>query len=111
RLQIQARSRISCSLFPGESWHQHRGYMIPNRLPWRLRARPSATLHEILVHSEEWTRSDHGTELVERASRAISWGLKRGERKSKAPPSRVKPRRVGHPCKEMAFKRDLLELN
>jgi len=23
------------------------GYMIPDRLPWRLRARPSATLHEI----------------------------------------------------------------
>jgi hypothetical protein len=26
---------------------RHRGYMIPDRLPWRLRARPSATLHEI----------------------------------------------------------------
>src|SRR6266700_582084 len=23
----------------------HLGYMIPNRMPWRLRARPSATLH------------------------------------------------------------------
>jgi hypothetical protein len=33
--------------------------MIPDRLPWRHRARPSATLHEIQVHStikiEEWT--------------------------------------------------------
>jgi hypothetical protein len=27
------------------------GYMIPVRLPWRLRARPSATLHEIQVCS------------------------------------------------------------
>src|ERR1700722_12099577 len=25
--------------------------MIPDRLPWRRRARPSATLHEIQVHS------------------------------------------------------------
>src|SRR5580658_912313 len=29
------------------------GYMIPIRLPWRLRARPSATLHEIQARSEE----------------------------------------------------------
>jgi hypothetical protein len=29
--------------------------MIPVRLPWRLRARPSATLHEIQVCSEEQT--------------------------------------------------------
>jgi hypothetical protein len=27
----------------------HPGYMILDRLPWRLRARPSATLHEIQV--------------------------------------------------------------
>ena len=31
---------------------RHSGYMIQNRLPWRLRARPSATLHEIQVHPE-----------------------------------------------------------
>ena len=31
------------------------GYMIPIRLPWRHRARPSATLHEIPVCSEEQT--------------------------------------------------------
>ena len=30
----------------------HPGYMIPDRLPWRHRARPSATLHEIQVHPE-----------------------------------------------------------
>jgi hypothetical protein len=40
--------RISCSPFPGESWHLQPEYMIPVRLPWRHRARPSATLHEIL---------------------------------------------------------------
>jgi uncharacterized protein len=33
----------------------HPGYMIPDRLPWRHRARPSATLHEIQVCSEEQT--------------------------------------------------------
>ena len=61
---ITARSRISCSLLPGESWHQHRGYMIPNRLPWRRRARPSATLHEIQVRSEERTCSDDATKFI-----------------------------------------------
>jgi len=40
--------RISCSPLPGESWHLQPEYMIPVRLPWRHRARPSATLHEIL---------------------------------------------------------------
>ena len=30
---------------------KHPGYMIPDRLPWRHRARPSATLHEIQVRS------------------------------------------------------------
>jgi hypothetical protein len=35
--------------------------MIPDRLPWRHRARPSATLHEIQVHPEEWTCSLDGT--------------------------------------------------
>jgi hypothetical protein len=32
-------------------------YMIPIRLPWRHRARPSATLHEIQARSEERTCS------------------------------------------------------
>src|ERR1019366_10138982 len=31
------------------------GYMIPIRLPWRHRARPSATLHEIQVCPEGQT--------------------------------------------------------
>jgi hypothetical protein len=31
------------------------GYMIPIRLPWRRRARPSATLHEIPVCPEGQT--------------------------------------------------------
>src|SRR5436305_1012373 len=36
--------------------------MIPIRLPWRLWARPSATLHEIQVSSEELTCSDIKTD-------------------------------------------------
>jgi hypothetical protein len=43
-----SRTRISWSPLPGESWHLRWRYMIPIRLPWRPRARPSATLHEIL---------------------------------------------------------------
>jgi hypothetical protein len=35
----------------------HPGYMIPDRLPWRHRARPSATLHEIQVRPEGRTCS------------------------------------------------------
>ena len=42
-----SRTRISWSPLPGESWHLRSRYMIRIRLPWRPRARPSATLHEI----------------------------------------------------------------
>jgi len=45
-----SRTRISWSPLPGESWHLRWRYMIPIRLPWRPRARPSATLHEIPAH-------------------------------------------------------------
>lgn len=37
------------------------GYMIPIRLPWRHRARPSATLHEIQVCPERQTCSHNAT--------------------------------------------------
>jgi hypothetical protein len=37
------------------------GYMIPIRLPWRHRARPSATLHEIQVCPERQTCLDDAT--------------------------------------------------
>ena len=46
-MQISSRTRISWSPLPGESWHLQWRYMIAIRLPWRLWARPSATLHEI----------------------------------------------------------------
>jgi|SRR5579871_891248 len=40
-----AESHVPC--FQERVGTRHRGYMILDRLPWRLRARPSATLHEI----------------------------------------------------------------
>ena len=48
-----AESHVPC--FQERVGTKHLGYMIPDRLPWRLRARPSATLHEIQVRSEERT--------------------------------------------------------
>src|SRR5215831_8235461 len=49
RLQIKlaAESHVPC--FQERVGTSIPGYMIPDRLPWRLRARPSATLHEIQV--------------------------------------------------------------
>src|ERR1700722_13400692 len=38
------------------------GYMIQIRLPWRLRARPSATLHEIQVYPEGQTCLHNATQ-------------------------------------------------
>lgn len=40
-----AESHVPC--FQERVGTRHPGYMIRDRLPWRLRARPSATLHEI----------------------------------------------------------------
>jgi len=54
-----AESHVPC--FQERVGTSHPGYMIPDRLPWRLRARPSATLHEIQVHSEERTCSRDDT--------------------------------------------------
>src|SRR5579863_4458633 len=51
-----AESHVPC--FQERVGTKHPGYMIPDRLPWRHRARPSATLHEIQVRSEERTCSE-----------------------------------------------------
>src|SRR5215472_16017806 len=47
QIQIAAESHVPC--FQERGGTSIPGYMIPDRLPWRLRARPSATLHEIQV--------------------------------------------------------------
>jgi len=62
-----AESHVPC--FQERVGTKHPGYMIPDRLPWRHRARPSATLHEIQVRSpieiEEWTCSHDATKSGE----------------------------------------------
>ena len=52
-IQLAFESHVPC--FQERVGTSHPGYMIPDRLPWRHRARPSATLHEIQVCSEEQT--------------------------------------------------------
>src|ERR1700758_2664386 len=47
QIQLAAESHVPC--FQERVGTSIPGYMIPDRLPWRLRARPSATLHEIQV--------------------------------------------------------------
>ena len=69
-----AESHVPC--FQERVGTGHPGYMIPDRLPWRLRARPSATLHEIQVRSEERTCSCDGIEPSDPTSRGNSFTTK-----------------------------------
>jgi hypothetical protein len=48
-MQIQLAAESHVPRFQERVGTSQSGYMIPVRLPWRLRARPSATLHEIQV--------------------------------------------------------------
>jgi hypothetical protein len=70
-----AESHVPC--FQERVGTRHPRYMIPDRLPWRLRARPSATLHEIQVRSEERTCSCDGIEASDPTSRGNSFTTKR----------------------------------
>jgi hypothetical protein len=60
QIQLAAESHVPC--FQERVGTGQSRYMIAVRLPWRLRARPSATLHEIQVRSEERTCLDYATE-------------------------------------------------
>ena len=60
QIQLAAESHVPC--FQERVGTSIPGYMIPDRLPWRLRARPSATLHEIQVCPEGQTCSQYATE-------------------------------------------------
>ena len=73
-IQLAAESHVPC--FQERVGTRHPGYMISDRLPWRLRARPSATLHEIQVRSEERTCSADVTEGNSVRSRS-NFGRKR----------------------------------
>src|SRR5208282_462208 len=74
QVKLAAESHVPC--FQERVGTRHPGYMIRDRLPWRLRARPSATLHEIQVHPEGRTCSLDATEMGTGSSRAISCGVK-----------------------------------
>ena len=52
QIQLAAESHVPC--FQERVGTSIPGYMIPDRLPWRLRARPSATLHEIQSWPKKW---------------------------------------------------------
>ena len=45
--------------------------MILNRLPWRLRARPSATLHEIQVRSPLKAKSELVPNMLQNPGRGV----------------------------------------
>jgi len=56
QIQLAAESHVPC--FQERVGTSIPGYMIPDRLPWRLRARPSATLHEIQVRPTNERQSE-----------------------------------------------------
>ena len=56
QVQLAAESHVPC--FQERVGTSIPGYMIPDRLPWRLRARPSATLHEIQVRPANERQSE-----------------------------------------------------
>ena len=59
QIQLAAESHVPC--FQERVGTGQSRYMIAVRLPWRLRARPSATLHEIQVRPEGQTCSEYVT--------------------------------------------------
>jgi hypothetical protein len=74
QIQLAAESHVPC--FQERVGTGQSRYMIAVRLPWRLRARPSATLHEIQVRSEEQTCCDDVTECSgERQGRICGWSM------------------------------------
>ncbi len=62
QLQLAAESHVPC--FQERVGTSQPRYMIAVRLPWRPRARPSATLHEIQVHPRGWTCSAYSTKTA-----------------------------------------------
>jgi hypothetical protein len=67
QIRLAAESHVPC--FQERVGTCQPGYMTPVRLPWRLRARPSATLHEIQVRPEGRTCRKHATAKIRISSR------------------------------------------
>ena len=61
QIQIKFASESHVPRFRAGVGTWRSGYMIPIRLPWRHRARPSATLHEIPVCPEGQTCPHNAT--------------------------------------------------
>jgi hypothetical protein len=68
-MQIGSHAESHVPRFQERVGTRHPGYMIPDRLPWRHRARPSATLHEIQVRPEGRTCSNKTTKAATMQSR------------------------------------------
>jgi hypothetical protein len=64
-----AESHVPC--FQERVGTGHPGYMIPDRLPWRLRARPSATLHEIQVRPTNERQSELVPAMIQTERSAV----------------------------------------
>src|SRR5215475_8563036 len=79
QIQLAAESHVPC--FQERVGTSIPGYMIPDRLPWRLRARPSATLHEIQVRPT----NERQNELVPVMIQTERSGVKRKMRRPSSP--------------------------
>jgi hypothetical protein len=72
QIQLAAESHVPC--FQERVGTCQPGYMIPVRLPWRLRARPSATLHEIQVRPCHFWRGKLVFKMLTRTTHRSSTG-------------------------------------
>src|SRR5215472_18929535 len=75
RLQVQlaAESHVPC--FQERVGTSIPGYMIPDRLPWRPRARPSATLHEIQVRPTKERQSELVLVMIQTERSGVKWKM------------------------------------
>ncbi len=73
QIQLAAESHVPC--FQERVGTSIPGYMIPDRLPWRLRARPSATLHEIQVRSPIKLKNELVPVMLQNTGASVKWGI------------------------------------
>ena len=89
QIQLAAESHVPC--FQERVGTSIPGYMIPNRLPWRPRARPSATLHEIQVRSTNARQSELVPVMIQTERSAV-------KRKMRPARSSCRDSRLGCPA-------------
>jgi len=76
QIQLAAESHVPC--FQERVGTGHPRYMIAVRLPWRLRARPSATLHEIQVRSPAKRKNELVPVMVQELTQPVKWNPRAG---------------------------------